>query len=131
MAFTVCARSNWDDSGSIFGYLIQFGSMAAITLASLQQRRREVLASHWSPGFLATMAQLILAVSLDGYGLMWLLLARIDAMRVASLFYLGPPGTMLMTWIAFWGHLFATDITGLVIAVAGVVLAQGVHQRLS
>lgn len=161
VAVAVGARIDWNDSGSIFGYLIPLGSVVAITLASLLQRRREVLgkvdmpldltlfyqslataallvipavmveqlATHWTPEFLATMAWLIFAVSLGAYGLMWMLLARIDAVRVASLFYLGPPVTMLMAWIAFGDRLLGTDIVGLVIAAVGVVLVQGVRQR--
>lgn len=163
VAVAVGARIDWNDSGSIFGYLVPLGSVAAITLASLLQRRREVLgrrfmpvdltlfyqslatavllvipavtveqlAVNWTPGFLATMAWLIFAVSLGAYGLMWMLLARIDAVRVASLFYLGPPVTMLMAWIAFGDRLLGTDIIGLVIAGIGVVLVQGVRQRPS
>lgn len=163
VAVAVGARIDWNDSGSVFGYLIPLGSVAAITLASLLQRRREVLgkvimpldltlfyqslatalalalpavaveqlATDWTPRFLATMAWLIFAVSLGAYGLMWLLLARIDAVRVASLFYLGPPVTMLMAWIAFGDSLLGTDINGLVIAAAGVLLVQGVRQRPS
>lgn len=161
VALAVGARIDWNDSGSVFGYLIPLGSVAAITLASLLQRRREVLgkvimpldltlfyqslatalvlvipavtveqlATHWTPEFLATMAWLIFAVSLGAYGLMWLLLARIDAVRVASLFYLGPPVTMLMAWIAFGDRLLTTDIAGLVIAAIGVLLVQNIRLR--
>lgn len=158
VAVAVGTRIDWNDTGSIFGYLIPLGSVIAITVASLLQRRREVqgkvdmpldltlfyqslataaalvipaitveqLSTHWTPEFLATMAWLIFAVSLGAYGLMWLLLARIDAVRVASLFYLGPPVTMLMAWIAFGDRLLGTDIAGLVIASVGVLLVQNI-----
>lgn len=161
VAVAVGARIDWNDSDSVFGYLIPLGSVVAITLASLLQRRREVhgrmgmpldltlfyqslatalalalpavvveqLETNWTPEFLATMAWLIFAVSLGAYGVMWMLLARVDAVRVASLFYLGPPVTMLMAWITFGDHLLGTDIAGLVIAAVGVVLVQGVRQR--
>jgi drug/metabolite transporter (DMT)-like permease len=60
---------------------------------------------------------------------MWALLARMDATRVASLFYLGPPVTMLMGWAAFGDRVNATDLVGLLIASAGVVLVQARGRR--
>jgi len=56
----------------------------------------EGFAAEWTVPFLATMGWLVLPVSLGAYGVMWRLLARKDATRVASLFYLSPPVTMLM-----------------------------------
>jgi drug/metabolite transporter (DMT)-like permease len=70
------------------------------------------------------MLWLILAVSLGAYGLMWLLIERMDATRVASLFYLGPPVTMLMAWIAFGDVLQVMDIVGLAVVFAGVWVTQ-------
>jgi drug/metabolite transporter (DMT)-like permease len=67
----------------------------------------------------------VVAVSLGAYALMWVLLARMDATRVASLFFLGPPVTMVMAWVAFGDTLRATDVLGLVIAGAGAALVQG------
>ena len=62
---------------------------------------------------------------------MWLLIERIDATRVASLFYLGPPVTMLMAWIAFGDTLKLVDVIGLIVVFAGVLLAQFNHTNLS
>jgi drug/metabolite transporter (DMT)-like permease len=53
---------------------------------------------------------------------MWRLLVRHDATRVASLFYLSPPVTMLMAWAAFGDRLIPTDVIGLVVAGLGVML---------
>jgi drug/metabolite transporter (DMT)-like permease len=153
VAISIGARLESDDTASAFGYLVPFGSVVAITAASLLQRRQETtgrtlpldvtlyyqslattiafavpalfverLATEWTVPFLATMAWLILAVSLGAYGLMWLLLARIDATRVASLFYFGPPVTMVMAWIAFGDVLWITDVIGLAVAAFGVLL---------
>lgn len=57
---------------------------------------------------------------------MWRLIERTDATRVASLFYLGPPVTMLMAWAAFGDQLKSTDFLGLAIILAGVGLSNGV-----
>ena len=47
----------------------------------------------------------------------------IEVTRVASLFYLGPPVTMLMAWAVFGDTLQLMDVAGLVIASTGVILA--------
>lgn len=127
----------------VMGYVLPVGSVVAITVASLFQRRQdqasralplpiallyqsaatalvllpaalavEGLAADWQPPFILTMSWLVLGVSLGAYGAMWLLLARLDATRVASLFYLGPPVTMLMAWLAFGDPVYATDLAG-------------------
>jgi drug/metabolite transporter (DMT)-like permease len=55
---------------------------------------------------------------------MFKLIKLIDATRVASLFYLGPPVTMLMAWAVFGDTLQLMDVVGLVAAGIGVILAQ-------
>lgn len=84
----------------------------------------EKLSAQWEPEFIYAMVWLILAVSLGAYALMWVLIERIDATRVASLFYLGPPVTMLMAWIAFGDILQLMDVIGLVVVLIGVLLTQ-------
>ena len=81
-------------------------------------------ATQWNPVFLAALGWLVIAVSLGAYGLMWLLLRRVNATQVASLFYLGPPVTMLMAWLAFGDTIQLMDVVGLVVVFAGVVLTQ-------
>lgn len=84
----------------------------------------EKLSTQWEPEFIYTMIWLIIAVSMGAYALMWLLIERINATRVASLFYLGPPVTMLMAWIAFGDKVMIMDIAGLAIVFTGVLLTQ-------
>ncbi len=149
----VLARTEFTRAESLLAYFIPFGSVAAITVASLIQRRMHVrhdaprlsldagllyqclgtaavvsipaifmegLATEWTPVFVGALGWLTLAVSLAAYGLMWLLIGRMDATRVASLFYLGPPVTMLMAWAAFGDQLRITDLVGLGLILAGV-----------
>ena len=66
----------------------------------------------------------MLAVSLGAYGLMWLLIKRINATRVASLFYLCPPVTMFMAWLTFGDTITFIDGIGLAIVFTGVLLTQ-------
>lgn len=148
-------RIQLPDSPPLHAYFVPFGSVVAITLASLMQRRialagsaermpvdvslfyqalgtalaislpavfLENLQTRPDTAFLLTMGWLIVGVSLFSYLLMWLLIERIDATRVASLFYLGPPVTMLMAWAAFGDPVKLFDVVGLLIVVAGVAL---------
>ncbi len=157
VVLTVAIRIDFGNYASVFGYLIPLGSVAAITLASLIQRKMELkkgtdklsvdlslfyqslattlflvlpavfieeMSTKWTPEFIYTMIWLIFAVSLGAYGLMWLLLERIDATRVASLFYLGPPVTMFMAWVAFGDQVQMMDIVGISVVFAGVLLTQ-------
>jgi len=84
----------------------------------------ENLSAHWTDPFIYTMIWLIFAVSLGAYALMWLLIERMDATSVASLFYMGPPVTMLMAWIAFGDKLLITDVVGLLVVLLGVVMTR-------
>jgi drug/metabolite transporter (DMT)-like permease len=84
----------------------------------------EQLATQWTPIFLTALSWLVLAVSLGAYGLMWLLLRRISATQVASLFYLGPPVTMFMAWLAFGDTVQLMDVVGLLVVFTGVALTQ-------
>ena len=163
VALTVGFRMDYTNSTSVFGYLVLLGSVAAITLASLIQRRTEIqkssaklpvdislffqslatvlalalpayfvenLQTNWEPKFIYTLSWLILGVSLAAYGLMWLLIERLDATRVASLFYLGPPVTMFMAWIVFGDQIQFMDIVGVLVVFAGVLLIQFSNRKL-
>lgn len=158
----VLARLDLAGAGSALAFFLPFGSVVAITTASLMQRRLQLqrpveglsvelalfyqslgvalvvtgpalvfegLEAEWSLVFVGAMLWLIFAVSLVAYGLMWMLLARIDATRVASLFYFGPPVTMVMAWAAFDDDILATDLLGLGVVLAGVLLTQRQESR--
>ena len=157
VALTILARVSLSDTTPSFAYFIPLGAVAAMTAATLTQRKLEVQkpeliipldlslfyqclastlvlaipAALWEgmvidpqPVFLGIMAWLILAVSLCAYGLLFNLIKRIDATREASLFYLGPPVTMLMAWVAFGDTLQFMDVIGLLITGTGVVISQ-------
>ncbi|MFC4350412.1 DMT family transporter [Fodinicurvata halophila] len=142
-----------DGEVPLSGYLLPFGSVVAITLASLVRRRQvlagetlpldldlfwqslatmlalavpavllEGLETEWTLPLGATLAWLVLAVSLAAYGLMWILIERLDATRVASLFYFGPPVTMVMAWLAFGDLILPSDLLGFAVVLAGVAL---------
>lgn len=158
VAIAVGTRIQVNQEIAASSYFIPFGSVVAITIASLLQRRRETsrenypsvsvsqtlfyqsvattvamaipaitvenLAIQWNFPLILTLSWLILGVSLASYGLMWRLLSRLDATRVASLFYLGPPVTMGMAWLAFGDIPQLADIIGLFVVTLGVMLVQ-------
>jgi len=93
-------------------------TIAVIVPAVLIER----LSVEWSPVFIMALIWLVLAVSLGAYALMWILIDHIDATKVASLFYLGPPVTMLMAWVAFGDKVQIIDLTGLALVFVGVII---------
>ena len=84
----------------------------------------EQLPTDWDLNFVLSLSWLIVGVSLIAYGLMWKLIERISATKVSSLFYLGPPVTMIMAWILLGDEIELTDIVGLVIVFIGLALTQ-------
>jgi len=152
---TVAFRIDFSNSGSVFGYFIPLGSVVAITIATLIQRRVDInnkkeklpidqtlfyqslatmlaltlpaiflenLEAEWVPEFTWAMVWLVLAVSLGAYIVMLELIDRLDATRVASLFYLGPPVTMFMAWLAFGDNIKVMDVVGIAVVFLGVFL---------
>ncbi len=110
--------------------LTMFYQSLATTLALvLPAVFMEKLSTRWEPEFIYAMVWLIFAVSLGAYALMWKLIERMDATRVASLFYLGPPVTMFMAWVAFGDKVRVMDFVGLAIVFVGVLFSQFKHQR--
>lgn len=155
VAVPVVTRVNFGNSEELFAWLIPLGSVIAITVASLFQRRLslkkdyvpmpvalslfyqssattlamlgpalflENLHVQWNLPFIASLSWLILAVSLGAYSVMWILIDRMDATRVAALFYLGPPVTMIMAYLAFGDEVESVDLAGLALVFGGVIL---------
>lgn len=101
-----------------------YQSLATAAVVALPAILVDGLAVDWNLPFLATMAWLVFGVSLGAYAAMWWLLEGVDATRVASLFYLGPPVTMLMGWLAFGDTVEPADLVGLGVVAVGVLLVQ-------
>jgi drug/metabolite transporter (DMT)-like permease len=104
------------------GLTLFYQSLASVGILFFPAWLIEGLRTNWTVGFFLGEAWLIVGVSFGAYSLMWLLLKRLDATRVESLFYLGPPVTMLMSWLAFGDTLKQTDMIGLATVFVGVFL---------
>lgn len=73
---------------------------------------------------------LAVVVSLGAYGLMFVLLRRLEATHVASLMYLSPPPTMALAWLTFGDRLGVAEVGGLVIAGVAVIMVNLPRERL-
>jgi drug/metabolite transporter (DMT)-like permease len=101
-----------------------YQSMATASAAFIPAVFFEGLSAEWNMEFTLSLSWLIIGVSLLAYGLMGKLLERISATKVSSLFYLGPPVTMIMAWIVLGDKIKFTDILGLLIVFSGLMLTQ-------
>jgi len=79
---------------------------------------------RWTPEFTFALAWLVLVLSVGAVSLLFWLLRRDAASDVARLFYLVPPVTALLGWIAFAEALDASSILGMVMIAAGVAMAR-------
>jgi drug/metabolite transporter (DMT)-like permease len=79
-------------------------------------------AIDWHPEFVAAMAWSVLALTLGGSSLLYLLIQRGAATRVTSLLYLVPPCTALMAWLMFGEVFTALMLLGMMLTVAGVAM---------
>lgn len=74
------------------------------------------------PQLLGAMAWSVLALTLGGSSLLYLLIQRGAATRVSSLMYLVPPCTALLGWLLFDETLGALVLIGLALTAVGVAL---------
>ena len=99
--------------------VIQLG---AALLVTLPLTLLETEAMHWNIDLLGAMAWSVLALTLGGSSLLYLLIQRGAAASVTSLMYLVPPCTALMAWLLFAEPITAITIAGTLITAVGVSL---------
>ena len=96
--------------------------LIAALLVTLPLTLLETEAIHWNVDLLGAMAWSVLALTLGGSSLLYLLIQRGAAASVTSLMYLVPPCTALMAWLLFAEPITAITITGTLITAVGVSL---------
>jgi len=102
------------------GSAIQFLAALAPTLAvALVFETMEV---EWVGEFIFALAWLVVVLSLGAITLLFMLIRRGAAAKVASLFYLVPPVTVLTAFFLFGETLGPWAIAGMAVAVVGVAL---------
>jgi drug/metabolite transporter (DMT)-like permease len=89
----------------------------SLPLAALE-KEPVVLHSH----FVGALAWSVLALTLGGNSLMYLLIQRGAAMAFTSLLYLVPPTTAIMAWVLFHETLTPLSVVGIAATAVGVWL---------
>ncbi len=102
------------------GSAIQFSvTCLAMTGLAFALESRDI---QWTGEFIFAVAWLVVVLSLGAVTLLYILIKRGAAAKVASLFYLVPPVTALMAFFLFDERLGAQELIGMGIVVAGVSL---------
>jgi drug/metabolite transporter (DMT)-like permease len=83
----------------------------------------------WHRDLQVAMAWSVVALTLGGSSLLYLLIQRGAATRVSSLMYLVPPCTALMAWLMFDEPITVSVVGGMVLTAVGVGLV--LHQPAS
>ncbi len=76
----------------------------------------------WTVHSIGAMAWSVLALSVGGSSLLYMLIQRGSATTVSSLLYLVPPCTAVMAWMLFNEPITALTLAGIVLTAAGVSL---------
>ena len=82
----------------------------------------ETMQVRWTAEFILTMGWLVLVLSIGAISLLFVLIRKGAATKVASFFYLVPPTTALMAYAMFGETLNATAMAGMALAAIGVGL---------
>ncbi len=96
--------------------------LAAALVVTLPFTILEAEAITWNSSFIGAMAWAVLALTLGGSSLMFMLIQRGAATTVTSLLYLVPPTTALMAWVLFGEAITVVTILGIALTAIGVSL---------
>lgn len=99
--------------------MVQLG---AAVLVSLPFALHEAQPIHWNVESVGALAWSVLALTLGGASLLYLLIQRGSATAVTSLLYLVPPCTALMAWVLFGEPITGATVLGIALTAAGVAL---------
>jgi drug/metabolite transporter (DMT)-like permease len=132
-----------------FNFLLALGALLSITAGTLYQKRflepcdvrtaslvqlsaafvvtlplalLEPEVMQWNGQLAGAMAWSVLALTLGGSSLLYLLIQRGAATAVTSLLYLVPPCTAVMAWVLFGEAITVFTIAGIVLTAVGVSL---------
>lgn len=102
------------------GSALQFAATAAVyaPIAMIFETMR----IDWTGEFVFALGWLVIVLSIGAISLLYLMIRRGEAARVASLFYLTPAVTALFAWALFGETLGPPAIVGMALAAAGVAL---------
>jgi drug/metabolite transporter (DMT)-like permease len=96
--------------------------LSAAFVVTLPLALLEPEAMQWNGQLIGSMAWSVLALTLGGSSLLYLLIQRGAATAVTSLLYLVPPCTAVMAWALFGEAITVFTIAGIVLTAVGVSL---------
>jgi len=96
--------------------------MIAALVVTLPFAMLEPAAIEWNAHSIGAMAWSVLALSLGGSSLLYMLIQRGTATAVTSLLYLVPPCTALMAWLLFREPITTATVLGTALTAVGVSL---------
>lgn len=102
------------------GSVIQFAMSLALLLPLAYAT--ESMKVNWTGELVFALAWLVLVLSIGAISLLFFLIERGEATRVASLFYLTPLTTAAMAYFIFGERLHTMALAGMVIGIVGVAL---------
>jgi len=102
------------------GSVIQFSS--SLIFISILVVCFESMAIQWTGEFIFALFWLVIILSIGAISLLMVLIRRGAAAKVASLFYLVPPVTALISFFIFDEALGLTELVGMAAVVIGVAL---------
>ncbi|MBL8520106.1 MAG: DMT family transporter [Betaproteobacteria bacterium] len=104
----------------ITGGIVQFAATGAVlTVLAFAFETRVV---HWTGEFIFALFWLAIVLSLGAISLLYLMIRRGAASKVASLFFLTPSVTAVLAWLLFNETLPGLAIAGMAITAVGVAL---------
>ncbi|MFK8077007.1 MAG: DMT family transporter [Granulosicoccus sp.] len=99
-------------------------SVAALAFFALFGVSLENMETTWSPALIGSLAYMAIFVSIGSYGLLFLLLRRMAAVKVSSLAYLTQGATMVMAWLLLGETLTDIQWVGVSLATTAVIIVQ-------
>ncbi len=119
-AGTVYQKRHGDTIPLLSGTAVQYAAAALALL--LGAAATENLKIEWTGTLIATLAWLILGLSLGAVLLLLMLLRRGSATSVSSLLYLVPPATAVEAYFLFGERLPPASLAGIAVTAVGVAL---------
>ncbi|MEJ8853839.1 DMT family transporter [Variovorax robiniae] len=98
---------------------VQLGAALIVTLPFALMETDAIV---WNASVIGSLAWSVLALSLGGSSLLYMLIQRGTATAVTSLLYLVPPTTAVMAWLLFDEPITATTLAGIAMTAVGVSL---------
>ncbi|CAO3404145.1 DMT family transporter [Azospirillum palustre] len=102
------------------GTAIQYAATAVVL--AVVAPLTETMQVQWTGEFIFALLWLCFVLSVGAIFLLFALIRRGAAAKVASLFYLTPPVTALVAWMLFGEKLGVAALAGMAVAVCGVAL---------